>query len=315
MKLVILDGEHVSQNDVSWDILSEFGELVVYDSTSPEEVIHRIGDAEYIFSGKVVIDKYVLQHTNIKYIGLLSTGYNHIDIEEVKKHNIVVSNVPNYSTYAVAQFTFALLLELCHHVSMHNRAVQDGEWIATKKFCFQKSPQIELLDKTFGIIGLGDIGARVAKIAESMGMHVAVFTRTQKSGYAYPFLDFDSFLHSSDIISIHCPLNEHTRELINATSISKMKDGVMIINTARGPICNEHDVAEALDSGKIAGLAVDVVCKEPMEKDCPLLGKKNCVITPHIAWLSKQTRVRLVQLVKDNFQAYLNGTPKNMIVH
>ena len=314
MKLVVLDGEHVSQDDISWDMLAEFGEFIVYDSTSPEEVLQHIGDAEYIFSGKVVIDKYVLENTNIKYIGLLSTGYNHIDIEEVKKHNVIVSNVPNYSTYAVAQFTFALLLELCHSVSLHNRAVQNGEWIATRKFCFQKSPQIELWGKNFGIIGLGNIGKTVAGIAKSMGMNVNVYTRTKKLLDTYTFLDFDDFLQSSDIISIHCPLNDQTRELINATSIAKMKDGVMIINTARGDIFNEHDVAEALDNGKIAGLAVDVLHKEPMEKNCPLLGKKNCIITPHIAWLPKETRLRLIQVVKENLQAYLNGISKNVVI-
>ncbi len=311
--MVILDGASVGQNDLGWESLERFGELLVYERTPADLVLERIGDAECVFVNKVRIDREIFQKSKIRYLGLLSTGFNGIDIVAAREHNVVVSNVPNYSTHVVAQFTFALLLELCHRVSDHNRAVQNGKWIESEDFCFLEHPQIELFGKSLGIIGLGSIGMQVAKIAASFGMDVFVHTRTKKEFLPYTFLSYEELLSKSDVISIHCPLDDATEGMINARSIAKMKDGVLLINTARGTILNEQDVADALDTKKIAGLAVDVLAEEPMNAQCPLRQKENAIITPHIAWLALQTRRRLREAVIDNLDSYLCGNPKNVV--
>lgn len=313
MKLVILDGKQVSQNDIGWDDFSEFGELEIYDRTEPEKVIERIGDAECILVNKVVVDRTIIENTRLKYIGLFSTGYNVIDVVAAREHNVLVCNVPTYSSYAVAQFTFALLLQLCHSVSEHSREVHNGAWISSPDFCFLKFPQVELFNKELGIIGMGKIGMLVATIAQAMGMRVNAFSRSRKELSNCTFVDLDELLHKSDVISIHCPLTPQTQGLIDARAISKMKQGVLLINTARGAILNEHDVAEALEAGKIAGLAVDVLEEEPMSRNCPLFKRKNCIITPHIAWLPRETRLRLLKTVRENLRLFLNGTPQNIV--
>lgn len=316
MQIVILDAYATNPGDLSWEGFKEFGTLTIYDRTKPADVIPRIGNAEIIFTNKTIISKEILDACpSIRFIGLLSTGANVVDLPYAKEKGIPVCNIPAYSTASVAQHTIALLLELCHHIGAHSDAVHKGEWITSKDFCFWKYPLLELQGKTMGIIGFGAIGQAVAAIAASLGMRV-IYTNsrcTPLAGSPYTYMDMDALLADSDVISLHCPLTAETNGFINKETIAKMKDGCLILNTSRGPVIREADLAEALISGKIGGAGLDVISVEPMEITSPLLGIENCIITPHIAWATPEARGRLIAIAVDNLRHFLAGTPINMV--
>lgn len=319
MKIVVLDGYTLNPGDLTWDGIKNFGEFTVYDRTdfAPEKVIEAIGDAEIIFTNKTPLPKAVLDKVpNVKYIGVLATGYNVVDTVAAKESGITVTNIPTYGTTAVAQFTFALLLEMCHHAWDHSEAVKRGDWTKSPDFCFWNYPLIELAGKTMGIIGFGRIGQATAKIAQALGLNILAFDSYQNpelESDTCKYVSLDELLAKSDIVSLHCPLFDSTRGIINKESIAKMKDGVMIINTSRGPLVVEQDLCDALNSGKVAGAALDVVSSEPIAEDNPLLKAKNCIITPHIAWAPKESRSRLMNTATENLAAFLNGNPINVV--
>ncbi len=316
MKMVILDGHTLNPGDLSFEPLKEFGSLTYYDRTPSQLTADRIGDAEIVFTNKTLIDGSIMDACpNLKYIGLFSTGYNVIDIRHAAEKGIVVTNIPDYSTDAVAQHVFALILELTNRTAEHNARVQAGEWISSKDFCFYDR-LTELSGKTLGVVGFGRIGQRVARIANAFGMHVLAHTRTPRpvpEGLDVRLVPFDTLLAQSDIVSLHCPLFEETRGMMNAEAFAKMKSGALLINTSRGPIVNQADLAQALARGIIAGAGLDVIDVEPMTVDNPLLGAKNCIITPHIAWAALETRQRLLDTVVANLKAYLAGEPVNVV--
>lgn len=317
MKIVVLDGCAANSGDISWDSLAQYGELTVYDRTDDADVIARIGDAELITTNKTVIDRHAMESCpKLKYIGVLATGYNVVDLDAAKEHGIVVTNVPVYSTDAVAQFTFALLLELANQVGVHNSSVKDGGWVRSKDFSYSVMPTMELYGKTMGIIGYGSIGHRVADIAHAFGMKVLVSSRTEKKlpeGGWIRWVSREELFAEADVISIHCPLFPETKGMINRETIGLMKRTTLVINTARGGCIVEQDLADALNSGRIAGAAVDVVSQEPMKEDNPLLTAKNIIITPHIAWAPREVRQRLLQIAGDNMGAFLAGHPINVV--
>ena len=317
MKIVVLDGCAANSGDISWDDLAQYGELTVYDRTDDADVIARIGDAELITTNKTVIDRHTMESCpKLKYIGVLATGYNVVDLDAAKEHGIVVTNVPAYSTDAVAQFTFALLLELANQVGVHNSSVKDGGWVRSKDFSYSVMPTMELYGKTMGIIGYGSIGHRVADIAHAFGMKVLVSSRTEKKlpeGGWIRWVSREELFAEADVISIHCPLFPETKGMINREAIGLMKRTALVINTARGGCIVEQDLADALNSGRIAGAAVDVVSQEPMKEDNPLLTAKNIIITPHIAWAPREVRQRLLQIAGDNMGAFLAGHPINVV--
>lgn len=317
MKIVVLDGCAANSGDISWDGLAQYGELTVYDRTDDADVIARIGDAELITTNKTVIDRHTMESCpKLKYIGVLATGYNVVDLDAAKEHGIVVTNVPAYSTDAVAQFTFSLLLELANQVGVHNSSVKDGGWVRSKDFSYSVMPTMELYGKTMGIIGYGSIGQRVADIAHAFGMKVLVSSRTEKKlpeGGWIRWVSREELFAEADVISIHCPLFPETKGMINREAIGLMKRTALVINTARGGCIVEQDLADALNSGRIAGAAVDVVSQEPMKEDNPLLTAKNIIITPHIAWAPREVRQRLLQIAGDNMGAFLAGHPINVV--
>lgn len=312
MKIVVLDGHAENPGDLSWNGLEQLGELTVYEYTDAAETIDRIGDAELIITNKTLITAEVFAACpQIRYVGVLATGYNVVDVEAARERGVVVTNIPAYGTQAVAQYVFALLLELCHRVGHHSSAVQQGRWTAGRDFCFWDYPLIELAGKTMGIIGYGRIGRATAEIARAFGMKVMAC-----DAYAADdgLVSLDELLENSDVISLHCPLNSENTGMINRGAIAKMKDGVMIINTARGPLINEADLRDALLSGKVQGAALDVVSVEPIREDNVLLGLDNCLITPHIAWASKESRQRLMDVAVENLAAFLRGEPVNNVI-
>lgn len=317
MKIVVLDGYTENPGDLSWEGLEGLGDLTVYDRTPEDKIVERIGDAQAIYVNKVPITRDIIKACpNLKFIGVLATGYNVIDTEAAKEAGIVVSNIPTYGTDAVAQYTVALILELCHHIGAHSDAVKQGEWTSSPDWCFWKYPLVELAGKTLGIIGYGRIGQRTAEIAKALKMNILAYSRNPKKDLESDNLKFaslDEIYANSDIISLHLPLFPSTEGMINKESISKMKDGVMIINTSRGPLIVEEDLRDALNSGKVAGAAVDVVSTEPIEMDNPLLGAKNMIITPHIAWAPKESRQRLMDVAVDNLRAFIDGKPQNVV--
>ncbi len=317
MKIVVLDGRALNPGDLSYDCLKQFGEVTLYSHTdTEEETIRRIADHDIVLVNKVSITEAVLNACpNIKLICVQATGYNVVDCAACAKRGIPVTNVPSYGTAAVAQFTFALMLELCHRIGHHDQAVHQGKWCKCSNFCFWDTPQMELAGKTLGIIGYGRIGQAVAKLAQAFGMRVLVFSRTQRVQPFDPaeYVSLDTLLRESDFVSLHCPLFPETAKMINADSISKMKDGAILINTARGGLLDEEAVRDALVKGKLSAAAVDVVSQEPMRLDNPLLHAPNCIITPHIAWAPKESRQRLLDCVVENIQAYLNGAPQNVV--
>ncbi|MCD6323193.1 MAG: D-2-hydroxyacid dehydrogenase [Clostridiales bacterium] len=317
MKIVVLDGYVLNPGDMSWTGFDKFGEIIVYDRTPNEKIIERIGDAEAVLTNKTPLRRETLEKlSNLKYIGVLATGFNVVDIDAATKNGITVTNIPGYSTDAVAQMVMALLLELCHHTGDHSKEVKAGAWSASKDFAFWHYPLVELKEKTIGIIGFGKIGKAVAGLAKAFGMNILYNSRTRKE-YAKEsdaiYTDLNSLIEQSDVISLNCPLTDETRNLINKETLAKMKKSSFLINTARGPIVNENDLAEALNTDVIAGAAVDVLSREPADKENPLLNAKNCIITPHIAWATKEARERLMAIAIENVKAYIERNPQNLV--
>ncbi len=313
MKLAILDAQAVNPGDLSWDFFKDYADVSVYQTTPESLVTERIGDTDAILINKICINEKVLSECkNLKYIGVLATGYNVVDLNAAKKAGVTVTNIPAYSTSAVAQHTIALLLNFSNHVALHNESVLNGDWKNSPLFCYWKKPLFELEGKTFGIFGYGNIGKKVEKIAESFGMNVIV--HPHKPNGKPNSVTLNELFKKSDIISLHAPLTEETHKIINEDSIKLMKDGVYIINTARGGLVCENDIKTALESGKIAGYASDVLAEEPMTSDCPLFNVKNCVLTPHIAWAPLETRTRCLRIGEENFVSWLNGKTQNRIV-
>ena len=316
MKIVNLDGFALNPGDLSWDGIRKFGDLTVYDRTPDELIVERIGDAQIILLNKTPITAATLDACpSVKLICVLATGYNVVDCDAAKARGIPVCNVPAYGTAAVAQFTFALLLELCHAVGHHSSAVHSGRWCESKDFCFWDTPQMELAGKTMGIIGFGKIGRAVGSIAKAFGMKVLAYNRSRcAEGEAIgQYVDLDTLLANSDVVSLHCPLTPQTQNLINANTVAKMKDGAILLNTARGPAIDEQAVADALRSGKLRGAAVDVISAEPMDVRNPLLGVPNCIITPHMAWAPVESRQRIMECTAGSIQAFLDGSPINTV--
>ena len=310
-KIVILDGFVANPGDLSWEPLAELGELTVHEYTAPQDVIARIGDAPVILTNKTVISAEVMANCpNLRYIGVLATGYNVVDIAEAKKRGIVVTNVPAYSTPTVAQFTMALLLEIALHVGHHSRVVHEGKWSACRDFAFWDYPLMELQGKTFGIVGYGSIGKEVARVAQAFGMKVLAYSRHGAEEF---HTELDELYAKSDIVSLHCPLTAENTGMINKGTIAKMKDGVIILNTARGGLINEADLRDALVSGKVYAAASDVTTREPINADSPLLGLDNMIITPHIAWAATEARQRLLSVAIDNVRQYLAGNVQNNV--
>ena len=311
-KIIVLDGAVENPGDLSWEPLAALGELTVYDYTAPQETIARIGDAPVILTNKTVISADVMAACpNLRYIGVLATGYNVVDIAEAKKRGIVVTNVPAYSTPTVAQFTMALLLEIALHVGHHSRVVHEGKWTACRDFAFWDYPLMELKGKTFGIVGYGSIGKATAKLAQAFGMKVLAYSRHGAEEF---HTELDELYAQSDIVSLHCPLTAENAGMINAATIAKMKDGVILLNTARGGLINEADLREALPCGKVYAAASDVVSTEPIKADNPLLGLDNMIITPHIAWAALEARQRLMDVATDNVRQFLAGNVQNNVV-
>jgi glycerate dehydrogenase len=319
MKIVVLDGYTLNPGDLSWEGIEQYGQLVVHERTSfkHEAIIKAIGDAEIIFTNKTPLPKAVLDKTtSVKYIGVLATGYNVVDVVAAKENGITVTNIPSYGTQAVAQFTMALLLEMCHHVGEHSRAVKNGDWTRSPDFCFWNYPLIELAGKTMGIIGFGRIGQTTAKMAQAFGLNIVAYNRSKNPELeteTCKYVSLEELFQTSDIISLHCPLFEETKGIINKVNIAKMKDGVMIINTSRGPLVVEEDLSKALNTGKVAGAALDVASIEPINADNMLLNAKNCIITPHIAWAPIESRTRLMNTAIENLGAFLKAKPINVV--
>lgn len=317
MKIVVLDGYTLNPGDLSWENLEKLGRLTVYERTTEAEVCQRIGDAEIIFTNKTPITNETLDICQqIKYIGVLATGYNVVDVAAASKRGITVTNIPTYGTYAVSQFAIALLMELCHRVGDHSGAVLAGDWTNNPDWCFWNHPLIELSGKTMGIIGFGKIGQRTGHIAQALGMKVLandINKYPELEAENCQYVTQDELFAAADVIVLHCPLFAETRGIINAKNIAKMKDGVLIINNSRGQLIVEEDLRDALNSGKVGGAAVDVVSTEPIKLTNPLLQAKNIIITPHISWAPRESRQRLMDIAVDNLACYLKGELRNVV--
>ena len=312
-KLTILDGHAVNPGDLPWNFLDGIIDYKVYERTAPEQVIERIGDSDAIFLNKIQITKEIFDSCpNLKYIGVLATGYNVIDLEAARAHGVTVTNIPAYSTDSVAQHVFAFILYFTNQVAQHSASVMSGDWVKCRDFCFWDGSLSELAGKTLGIFGYGNIGKRVSEIANAFGMKVICCTRTPKEGMPEA-VSFEELLKRSDFLTLHAPLTDKTKNIINKESLSLMKKSAYLINTARGGFVVEKDLAECLNNGGIAGYAADVLLQEPMASDCPLLKAKNCIITPHIAWAPRETRKRLQGIAEENLKAWLNGKPVNVV--
>ncbi|ETA81382.1 D-2-hydroxyacid dehydrogenase [Youngiibacter fragilis] len=317
MKIVILDGYTENPGDLSWEGFEKLGEVTVYDRTPVEMIDERIGDAEAVIINKTPITRETIAACpGMKYVGVLATGYNVVDVAAAKEAGIAVTNIPTYGTSAVSQYVFALLLEICHHVGAHSDSVFAGEWASNKDWTYWKYPLMELSGKTMGIMGFGRIGQATARIAQAFGMKVIAY-----DSYKIPelesdtcrYADLDTLFSESDVISLHVPLFKETEGIINKDNIAKMKDGVIIINTSRGPLIVEEDLREALESGKVFAAGSDVVATEPIKNDNPLLRAKNMIITPHIAWAPKESRKRLMDIAVDNLEKFVSGSPVNVV--
>lgn len=317
MKMIVLDGQTLNPGDNPWTPLENLGELKVYPRTPAREIRKRCLNADILLTNKTRLTaRTIAALPNLKYIGVMATGYDVVDLEAAKRRGIPVSNVPSYATNSVAQFVLALVLELCHGVGLHDKAVKAGQWSKKKDFCFWKSPQIELCGLKMGIVGFGRIGRRVAELANALGMDVLVHTpRIRETPQYKPFAwkTLEEVFFEADVISLHCPLTERTRGFVHKNLLARMKHSAFLINTARGHLVNESDLAQALNSGQIAGAAVDVVSVEPIQPDNPLLAARNCIITPHIAWASLGSRKRLLAAVADNVKNFLAGRPANVV--
>ena len=316
MKIVFLDAYTANPGDQSWSAFEAFGSCTVYDRTLPALTIERAKDAEIIITNKAVLSREIIEALpNLRYIGVVATGYNVVDVAAAKARGITVTNVPGYSSASVAQAVFALLLELTNHTGHHSHAVSEGAWAECPDFCFWNFPIVELHGLTLGLVGLGDIGQAVAKIANAFGMNVIATRRT----WALPAPEgvkpasLSEVLSQSDVVSLHCPLTDDTKQLINATSLSQMKRSAYLINTARGPLVDEPALADALNNDQIAGAGLDVLSVEPPKPENPLFKARNCLITPHIAWASKASRGRLIAIAADNVKHWLAGAPVNVV--
>lgn len=320
MKIVILDGYTENPGDLSWEGFERLGGLTVYDRTSltdEEEAVARIGDAEAVIVNKTPITRHILKRCpQIRYIGVLATGYNVIDIAAAKERGIIVANIPTYGTDAVGQFAIALLLEICHHIGYHSDAVKAGKWQNCPDWCFWDYPLIELAGKTMGIFGYGRIGQATGRIAQALGMRVLACDTYRVPGLeseTMRYVDREELFEQSDVIALHCPLFPETEGIINASTIARMKDGVIIINNSRGQLIVEKDLRDALMSGKVAAAGLDVVSTEPILPDNPLLDAPNCLITPHISWAPRESRQRLMDIAVKNLEAFLAGKPENVV--
>lgn len=316
MKIVILDGYTENPGDLSWEGFENLGELVVYDRTPVDLIVERIGDADAVITNKTPITEDTLNKCpKVKYIGVLATGYNVVDVETARKRNIPVTNIPTYGTAAVGQFAIAMLLEICHHVAHHSDAVHEGRWESNADWCFWDYPLIELADKTMGVIGFGRIGQATGRIAKALGMNVIAYDEyPNESGRELAdYVSLDVLLAQSDVIALHCPLFPSTEGIVNRDTIAKMKDGVIILNNSRGPLIVEQDLADALNSGKVYAAGLDVVSTEPIKGDNPLLKAKNCIITPHISWAPKESRQRLMDIAVNNLKSFVDGETVNVV--
>ena len=320
MNIVVLDGYTENPGDLSWEGFEKLGSLKVYDRTSltdEEEIISRIGTADAVITNKTPLSRKVFESCpSIKYIGVLATGYNVVDVEAAKEKGIAVANIPTYGTTAVAQFAIAMLLEICHHVAHHSQAVYEGRWENNKDWCFWDYPLIELAGKTMGIIGFGRIGQNTAVLAQALGMKVLAYDTNhipELESDTCKYEELDELLKASDVITLHCPLFSSTQGIINKDTIAKMKDGVIILNNSRGPLIVEEDLCEALNSGKVYAAGLDVVSSEPIKGNNPLLKAKNCFITPHISWAPKESRQRLMDIAVNNLKAFMDGQPVNIV--
>lgn len=314
MKIVVLDGHTLNPDDLNWKGFEEQGEVTVYPRTPEDQVIERSKDSEVVLVNKVKLLRSEIENLpKLKYVGLCATGYDNVDLQFARERGITVTNIPAYGTASVAQHTFALLLELTNRVGIHNKSVRELEWVRSEDFSYFKAPLIELQDKVMGILGYGAIGKEVAKIASAFGMRVIVHSHHAKNCEPGELVSLDELLTECDVLSIHGALNERTKGMINQSAITKMKASALIINTSRGAIINDHDLAEALNTGRIAGVGLDVLSKEPPPADNPLLTAKNCVITPHISWVSKESRQRLMDIAVENLRSFLRGEERNVV--
>lgn len=314
VKIVVLDGYTMNPGDLSWEGLEGLGECAVYERTPPERVVERAAGAEVVLTNKVVLDGAVMARLPaLKYIGVLATGYNVVDTAAARERGIVVTNVPAYSTRSVAQLVMALVLELAHHVGDHSRGVHEGRWTRSPDFAYWDWPLVELDGLAMGIVGFGQTGRAVADLARAFGMRVLVHTRTPTAGPGVEFVDLETLLRRSDVVSLHCPLTPETEGLVNAKRLALMKPTAFLINTSRGPVVNERDLAEALNTGRIAGAGLDVLSTEPPKADNPLLAAKNCFITPHFAWATRAARERMMKTVVANVRGFLAGRPQNVV--
>ncbi len=316
VNIVVLDGHCVNPGDLSWDRFKELGRLTVYERTKAEEVVERAKDAQIVLVNKVSMKADIIaQLPQLKYIGVLATGFNHIDVKAAQEHGVTVCNIPSYSTYSVAQMVFASIFTITNRVEHYAQQTREGLWTKSSDFCYWDTPLLELAGKTMGIVGLGNIGMKVARIAREFGMEVYAYTSKNSvdlpSGIQKTTLD--GLFSVSDILSLHCPLSERTRELIKADNLRKMKHGAVLINTGRGPLVNETDVAAALESGQLAAYGADVMCSEPPAADNPLLKQPNAFITPHIAWATVEARSRLMNIALDNVKCFLEGAAQNVV--
>ena len=312
-KLTILDGHAVNPGDLPWSFLDGLVDYKVYERTAPEQVIERIGDSDAIFLNKIKITKEIFDACpNLKYIGVLATGYNVIDLKAAQAHGVTVTNIPAYSTDSVAQHVFAFILYFTNQVAQHSASVMSGDWVKCRDFCFWNGSLSELAGKTLGIFGYGNIGKKIAELGKAFGMNVICSTRTLKDGMPES-VSFEELLKRSDFLTLHAPLTEKTKNIINKESLALMKTSAFLINTARGGFIVEKDLADCLNNGGIAGFAADVLLQEPMAQDCPLLKAKNCVITPHIAWAPRETRKRLQGIAEENLKAWIAGKPINVV--
>ena len=309
MRIVILDGYTVNPGGLDWSPVSRNGEMTCYDRTAREDVLARVGDAEIVLTNKTVLDRPLIEAMpHLRYIGVLATGYNVVDLAAARDRGVPVTNIPEYGTGAVAQYTMALMLELASRVGLHDAAVKQGKWMTCPDFCFWEAPMVELAGRTLGIVGYGRIGRAVAKLAEAFGMNVIAYSRS------YPqAVPLDELCERSDVVSLHCPLTEQNHHLFNAERIARMKDGAWLINTARGPLVDEQALADALNSGKLGGAALDVAEVEPPRRPSPLMTAKNCILTPHVAWAPAEARQRLIDIAGANIEAFLRGAPVNVV--
>jgi len=314
MKIVILDAYTANPGDLSWHELEQMGTLTVYDRTQPTETVSRAADADIVLTNKVVISREVIsQLPHLKYIGVLATGYNVVDVEAARERGIVVTNVPAYSTESVAQMVFAHLLTVTNRTEHYAVANRQGRWAQNPDFCYWDFPHMELSGKTFGIVGLGNIGQRVAQIALAFGMQVQALTSKTTLPCGVKKVSAEELFATSDVLSLHCPLTTATRHLVNADTLRQMKPTAILINTGRGPLVDDHAVAEALAEGRLTAFCADVLTEEPPRADHPLLHEPHAFVTPHIAWASQEARTRLIRIATDNVRAFLSGTPVNVV--